>query len=118
MRYNKSETRIINNAIKMADEVKKYHERTQSWDIPEHLIVDGCKVGKWWIVGSVLFIRRNGTRWERNGRKNMMAVLGKMPMWGSMTWKHGTCILFPTATRRANGWDSSISFPQSGGGKA
>ena len=49
MRYNKSETRIINNAIKMADEVKKYHERTQSWDIPEHLIVDGCKVGKWWI---------------------------------------------------------------------
>ena len=35
MRYNKSETRIINNAIKMADEVKKYHERTQSWDIPE-----------------------------------------------------------------------------------
>ena len=49
MRYNKSETRIINNAIKMAEEVKKYHERTQSWDIPEHLIVDGCKVGKWWI---------------------------------------------------------------------
>lgn len=49
MRYNKSETRIINNAIKMADEVKKYHERTQSWDIPEHLIVDGCKVGKWWM---------------------------------------------------------------------
>ena len=32
MRYNKSETRIINNAIKMAEEVKKYHERTQSWD--------------------------------------------------------------------------------------
>lgn len=49
MRYYKSETRIINNAIKMAEEVKKYHERTQSWDIPEHLIVDGCKVGKWWI---------------------------------------------------------------------
>ena len=41
MRYNKSETRIINNAIKMADEVKKYHERTQSWYIPEHMIVDG-----------------------------------------------------------------------------
>lgn len=49
MRYTKSEERIINNTIKMVSEVKSYHERTQSWDIPEHMIVDGCKVGKWWI---------------------------------------------------------------------
>lgn len=49
MKYTKSEVRIINNAVKMVEEVKRYHERTQTWDIPEHLIVDGCKVGKWWI---------------------------------------------------------------------
>lgn len=46
MKYTKSEARIINNAITMAGEIKKYYVRTQSWDILEHRIVDGCKVGK------------------------------------------------------------------------
>lgn len=45
MKYTKREARIINNTITMAGEIKKYYVRTQSWDIPEHLIVDGCEVG-------------------------------------------------------------------------
>lgn len=40
MRYYKSETRIINNAIKMAEENTM---NVQSWDIPEHLIADDAK---------------------------------------------------------------------------
>ena len=49
MRYTKREINIINNAVKMVEEVKRFHEKNHTWDVPEHLIVDGCKVGKWWI---------------------------------------------------------------------